>query len=217
MSVKNPEVISHWYMLMENFETSGMEFYQAVEAALQERGVPDITTSRVEWQEGGLATARREYLRIQRSRLAFDICAAPFGKGFFFSWWLARIPQQYGIVLLGAISFGLLILYSILWQALGFFLATLAMPVLLGVLGLLIRDGKIQAEEAILEVPIIGSLYERIFSPSTYYRLDTALMFQESVRNAVMEVVGELRNEKGLRALSEAESRPHVRELAGAR
>ena len=108
-----------------------------------------------------------------------------------------------------------MIVYSILVQALGFVLATIAMPILIGVLGILIRDGKIQAEEAILEIPLVGWVYERLFSPGTYYRLDTALMFQESVRNAVMQVVGELRNEKGLRALSEAEAKPHLRELAG--
>lgn len=213
--MKNPEVISHWHTLMEDFETSGMEFYAAVEEALKERSVPDIELSRVEWQEGGMGTARREYLRVKRSRLAFDICAAPFGKGFFFSWWLARIPQKFGVLLLGLVLLGILIVWSILIQALGFFLGTILVPVLVGALGILIRDGKIQAEEAILEIPFIGWFYEKLFSPQTYYRHDTTLMFQESVRNAVMQVVGELRNEKGLRALSDAESKPHLRELAG--
>lgn len=212
--MKNTGVISHWYTLVENFETSGLDFYAAVEEAIKERHVPDIELSRVEWQEGGLATARREYLRIKRSRLAFDVCAAPFGRGFFFSWWLARIPQQFGVVLLGAILLGLLIVYAILWQAVGFFLATITMPVLLGVIGFLIREGTIQAEEAVLDIPLIGPLYERLFNPPTYYRLDTALMFQESVRNAVMEVIGELRNEKGLRALTDEEAKPRLRDLA---
>lgn len=213
--MKNPEVISHWHLLMENFETSGMEFYAAVEEALKERSIPDIELSRVEWKEGGLATARREYLRVQRSRVAFDVCAAPFGKGFFFSWWLARIPQQFGILILVALLLGLLLVYSSLVQAFGFIQGTFAMPILIGVIGILIRNGTIPAEEEILEIPFVGWFYERLFSPTTYYRLDTALMFQESVRNAVMQVVGELRNEKGLRALSEAEAKPHLRELAG--
>lgn len=145
------------------------------------------------------------------------MCAAPFGNGFFFSWWLSRIPQRFGVILLGVVLFGAFMSYLILWRSFGFFLATLGMPMLLGTVGLLIREGAIPAEEAILEIPIVDSLYERTFSPRTYYRLDTALMYQEAVRNAVMQVVDDLRNEKGLRALSEAESRPHVRELAGAR
>ena len=98
--MKNPEVISHWYTLMENFETSGMEFYAAVEDALKERSVPDIELSRVEWQEGGMGTARREYLRVKRSRLAFDICAAPFGKvaEHSFPCYLSRVHQRHRIV-----------------------------------------------------------------------------------------------------------------------
>lgn len=215
--MKTQHVISHWYLLIEDFETSALEFYTAVEEALRERQVPDITLSRVSWQEGGVATAKREYLRIERSRLAFDVCAAPFGNGYFFSWWLSRIPQQFGVILLGLVLFGSLIAYLILWRILGFFLATLVMPMAFGALGILIREGAIPAEEAILEIPIIAPLYERIFSPRTYYRLDTALMYQEAVRNAVMEVIGEVRSEKGLRALSDAEMRPRMREMAGAK
>ena len=33
-------------------------------------------------------SASREYLRVQHKELVFDICAAPFGKDFFISWWL---------------------------------------------------------------------------------------------------------------------------------
>lgn len=113
--MNKPHVISHWYMLMEDFETSGLDFYRAVEDALRERGVPDARVSRVEWKEGGLATAKREYLRIERSRVAFDICAAPFGTGYFFSWWLARIPQPYGAVVLGAVLFRKATSYPLRW------------------------------------------------------------------------------------------------------
>ena len=67
------DVISHWYKLFENFQASPMEFYAAVEAALQPRQIPDTSTSRVDWKEGGLLAARREYLRVSRGRLAFDI------------------------------------------------------------------------------------------------------------------------------------------------
>ena len=36
---------------------------------------------------------------------------------------------------------------------------------------------------------MIGWVYERLFNPQTYYRYDTAMMFQESVRRAVNEVI----------------------------
>ena len=57
-----------------------MEFYASVEQALQPRQIPDYAVSRIDWREGGVFTARREYLRVRRGKLAFDICAAPFGS-----------------------------------------------------------------------------------------------------------------------------------------
>jgi hypothetical protein len=41
-------------------------------------------------QGGGPASAKREYLQVGREKLIFDICGAPFGTGFFVSWWLAE-------------------------------------------------------------------------------------------------------------------------------
>ena len=214
--MKDPNVLSHWYLLMEDFKTSALNFYDSIEESIGRRSVPDLKVSRVTYKEGGLATAKREYLRIQRGSLTFDICAAPYGNGFFFSWWLARAPGKHALLALAGLLFGSLLVYSVLWQIMGFLWSTLVMPALFVLLGLLIREGAIPGEELVLEIPVVGWLYERIFSPTTYYKLDTALMFQESVRNAVMEVVGEVRSEKGLRALSEDEARPKLRTLASA-
>src|SRR5882672_3704979 len=79
---KDANVISHWHHPIESFQTSTLEFFAAVEVALHPRQIPDYTVSRIDWREGGMLTARREYLRIKRGKLAFDICAAPFGTGF---------------------------------------------------------------------------------------------------------------------------------------
>src|SRR5213593_4636311 len=93
-------VVSHWHKPFEDFGTSSLEFYTAVEAAIRRREIPDTSTSRVDWREGGLASARREYLRVSRGRLSFDICAAPFGTGFFFSWWLAEAQNWWTLLFL---------------------------------------------------------------------------------------------------------------------
>src|SRR5438874_1365988 len=93
--VSDTGVISHWHKLFDNFQASPLEFYSSVEAALQPRRVADISTSRLDWKEGGMVSARREYLRVMRGTLAFDICAAPFGTSFFFSWWLTREPPAH--------------------------------------------------------------------------------------------------------------------------
>lgn len=95
---KDANVISNWHHPIENFNTSTMEFYAAVEQAIKPRQIPDYSVSRIDWREGGVLTARREYLRIKRGKLAFDICAAPFGTGFFFSWWLAELPPSHAFL-----------------------------------------------------------------------------------------------------------------------
>jgi hypothetical protein len=86
------EAISHWNKMFEDFQTSPLEFYASVEQAVSRRQIPDTVISRILHQEGGVASTRREYLRVRRGTLAFDICAAPFGKDFFFSSWLAEPP-----------------------------------------------------------------------------------------------------------------------------
>jgi len=156
-------VFSHWYHPIENFQASTMEFYTAVEQALQRRQIPDTKPSRVDWKEGGVFSAKREYLRIKRKEYIFDICGAPFGTGFFFSWWLGEKPA--------------------------------------GFLGLLSA------------IPFIGWIFESFIRPTTYFKIDSALMFQSAVHAAVMEVIDGMTSAKGLRALSELERKPILRDF----
>lgn len=85
--------ISHWSTLVENFNTSTKDFYTSVEQNVKTRQLPDVNLSRVDWKEGGMFSASREYLRIKRKKLIFDVCGAPYGNGFFVSWWLAAKPD----------------------------------------------------------------------------------------------------------------------------
>ena len=94
--------ISHWYNLFEGLQASPQEFYARVEGAIQNRQVPDAQTVRVDWKEGGLLSAKREYLRVRRKKLVFDICGAPFGPHFFVSWWLGELPSGF-VALLSSI------------------------------------------------------------------------------------------------------------------
>src|SRR5215216_5997659 len=91
---RKPAVLSHWHQLYENFSTSSRDFYTAVEEAIKKREVPDLVFSRVTWKESGILSAKREYLRVARGRLHWDICAAPFGTGFFFSSRMAILPSR---------------------------------------------------------------------------------------------------------------------------
>jgi hypothetical protein len=148
---KNATVISNWHHPIENFSTSTMEFYAAVEQALKPREIPDYSTSRIDWREGGVLTARREYLRIRRGKLAFDLCAAPFGTSFFFSWWLAELPPTHAILWAILICFFWLGLIGGLTAAYG--LTGLFWGIVLSVgiawlLGYLLREGAAQVREA---------------------------------------------------------------------
>jgi hypothetical protein len=71
-----PYVFSHWHKLFENFETSSQGFYRSLEAAIENRGISKVDVYRVDFYEGGPASANREYLRVRRKGLTFDICGA---------------------------------------------------------------------------------------------------------------------------------------------
>src|SRR5215470_877349 len=110
-------VIAHWPHLIENFQASSQEFYKAFEKAVASRAVPELHSIRVEHKEGNIASARREYLRMHRGKYAFDICAAPFGNGFFVSWWFTEPPLRFGflytLVFFAALGIAMNILFGV--------------------------------------------------------------------------------------------------------
>jgi hypothetical protein len=78
-------VIDHWYALVPGFTSSSKDFYESIEKELKERQVPGLEIFHVDFAEGGIMSSKREYLRMTRERLVFDICSAPFGTAHFFS------------------------------------------------------------------------------------------------------------------------------------
>jgi hypothetical protein len=163
MARKVSVILSHWYNLVEGLQDSTQRFYTALEQAVRARQMEKIDLSRIDYSEGGIFSDKREYFRVRRRDHIFDICAAPFGNGFFVSWWLGE-------------SLGPL------WTM-------------------------------ILKIPILGMMLLKLFCPETYYRFDTALMFQSSVHSAVMEVIDQTTNAKGIRTLTESERKPILSSL----
>jgi hypothetical protein len=217
---KDTNVISHWHHPVENFATSAMEFYAAVEAALQPREIPEYSTSRIDWRESGVLSARREYLRIKRGKLAFDLCAAPFGTGYFFSWWLAELPPSHPLLWAALFFFSLFVIFAICVGVFGFWGVPVGMAACGGAVllfGNLVRDQEFgqHVEDVVLAIPVLGWFYAKFFQPPTYYKADTVLMFQSVVHTAVLEVVDSLFTAKGIRALSEQERKPIMREFYG--
>jgi hypothetical protein len=224
------DILSHWSKLIENFNTDSEGFYTAVDAALERRKIHDALTRHIQWSEGGILSPNREYFRIEGSGFAFDLCAAPFGTGFFFSWWLTKKrtewPGLYMIAFVVATSFiywGTLRAvpylfhgvpaFSALWvfQVLAlnpFVLLAFSLLVLFWLVAMVARGGFRGAEEVMLGIPGVGWVYERWFAPVTFYRLDTAAMFRATVHAAVLEVIEDLTTKKGLRALAPEDRKP---------
>jgi len=171
MARKVVAVLSHWHKLFEGMQASPQQIYSQMEQAIERRKIPDVKISRISYPEAGALSARREYLRVQRMDHIFDICAAPFGTGFFVSWWLGT-PRR--------------LLRLLIWILL------------------------------ILFLPIVGLIIVILWWISlreTYYRLDTALMFQDLVHSAVLEVIDQATEGKGIRAMSELERKPILSDL----
>lgn len=63
------------------------------------------------------------------------------------------------------------------------------------------------------ELPVIGVLVQNILKPLTYYKIDTALMFQSIAHTAVLRVLDDLTTTKGIRALTETERKPIMRDF----
>ncbi len=221
--------ISHWHTLIDQFSLSGKDFFESVEAAVKEREVPDTEFSRVLFKEGGLASAKREYLRVQRKKTAFDLTAFPYGTGMYFGWWLKRVgPKHPWLWLLG--FFGALFIWTLtllvfvpyFGRLLGIdlggcmlFLFPLCFPVGLIAFGWAIQENKVPIdEEDVLAIPFVGWLYEKLFAPNTMYSLDTAIAMQESVSRAVNEVIDDLLTGQGLHALTDEAKKPTMRLLA---
>jgi hypothetical protein len=212
---KHPEVVGHWHSLIEGFSTSSLEFYDLVKAGIARRKIPDLEISSVEWKESGLGSGKRIYLRVSREELNFDICAAPFGTGYFFSWWLARISRillDFGFLLGTLFASGMIFLLlsksgengnAGCMGCLGIFLWPLLFFGALFGLGAFVRYGDAGLEPTVLSMPITGFLYGLVFRPATYFNEDTALMFRESVHHAVLEAIDEATSAKGVRGLSE--------------
>jgi len=236
---RRPELIllSHWCKLIENLSFSPEEFYERTTAGLQAREIPKLKEQRIAIHEGGLLSAKRLYMRLGRERIVIDICGAPFGTGFFVSWRLLEHPLRISWIALVALLW--LALWALtlaapvyqrqlsqsrlywefhrhLGQWTGIFTLLVSVVVLVIVFLLLRKTAAVAFKDvdgAILQIPIIGPLYERFFRPMTYYRVDIALMFQQAVHAAVTEAVDDISAARGLPPLTADERKPIFNDL----
>jgi len=205
------EVYNHWYAPVDNFEFATVDFYQMIEKALTERKVPGLEISRVEFKEGGLLSSKREYLRLKRERLVFDICAAPFGTSYFFSFRFVELPL--GIKPLQLLIFlcGLLFLGSLLTELFGAVggVVAFAAIVVAGIWFLrnTVRLGFKDLDATLLKTRIVGPVYELFLRKETYYRQDTRLMYLSTVDSITKALVDDVTAAKGIKRVKRFQRR----------
>lgn len=157
------EIFSHWHKMLEGLPLSSQGFYESLEHSLTARQVPNIRVARSFKKEGGLLSAKREYLEVRRGSEIFYVCGAPFGNGFFVSWWLGEMLGFFAMIRL--------------WLSL---------------------------------IPVVGPY---LAFRKSFYQVDVALMFQSLTHSAVLEVIDSLIESKGLKALTEGERKPILRDF----
>lgn len=82
------DIHAHLYVHLEDYQLASREFYGMVERTLTDKAFPEVDADTITLSEGSVWTPNREYLQVRCGDLTFIICAAPFGKNFFISWWL---------------------------------------------------------------------------------------------------------------------------------
>jgi hypothetical protein len=209
------EVISHWHQSVDGLSTSTLEYYAAVEKALRDKQVPELQIERTTVSESGILSAKREYLRVRYGRLMFDICGAPFGKDFFFSWWLVKRTPGFAALWGCAALVGLPLLVLSFIAAMGFIkgilFALVAIVIGAAVLRQAFSDGWSAIEDSILVMPIIGLIYQKFVKPVTYYSEDTRLMFEDTVHRVVLQVISGILTLNKLPELSPDKMKPQSR------
>jgi len=212
-----PEVLQHWYTPLEAFTFSTQDFYAAIEKELKDRQIPGLDMSRVEYAEGGILSAKRTYLHMMRERLTFDICAAPFGTGYFFSLRCAEPPAMIRLWHLLTVGLGSLIFTYVFWKLLGFVLGSVALVLAIALAVYVFRNavalGLHDLDAWLVKDPLFGPIYDKCFRKETYYRHDTRLMYLHTIDEVVKQQIEEITGAKGIKLLRYREHSPILDEL----
>ncbi len=214
---KNADVIDHWYALVPGFNSSSKEFYDGIEKELKTREVPGLEIFRVDFAEGGVLSQKREYLRMTRERLVFDICAAQFGTAYFFSCRFAQIPAAIKLWQLVVVLIGGFMTVALAFRFLGLILGAIVLMagfvLLIYTLRNAVAMGLKDLDAALIKSPVVGPIYENWFRKETYYRHDTRLMYCDTVNAVVKAKVEETTGAKGIKLIRYMENCPMLSEL----
>jgi hypothetical protein len=214
---RKTEVLNHWIAYADRLQASPNEFYAALEKELADRKVPSMQFSRIEFAEGGLLSEKRIYLRMLRERLVFDVCAAPFGDGFFFSCRTSEIPLVLNwFQLLAVLLLGLFFLWAFA-NYVGLILGPLLLLALVGAGVYVMRNavsmGLGDLDKTLQHSRLLGSIYEVWFRKETYHRLDSRICYLVLVPSLVRKLAEEVSAAKGVQLVRQYELAPVLGEL----
>lgn len=211
------EVIEHWYTLVASEQFSAREFYDHIEDEITAQKVPALETSRIDLSEGGPLSDKREYLRMKRERLTFDICAAPVGVNYFFSYRfyieLAVVKAWEVLVLIIAVWLLGYLSMRYIGPVLGPFLLLVAGGFLVWLMRNAIGMGLRDLDTSLLKIPAIGPVYERFFRKDTYYRQDLRIAYCSIVSGIVKQEAERVTAAKGVQLIREFTYSPLMRDL----
>ena len=219
---RKSDVLNHWIAFADGFPTSPVEFYAALERELEERRIPKMEMSRIEFPEGGLLSEKRIYLRMLRERLVFDVCAAPFGSGFFFSCRTAEIPIALKwwhllFFLFGGFFLINLVIYLVYRVTGSIVLSLIGTATLFGWAVYSLRNavalGLQDLDTSLIRIPVIGPLYEVLFRRETYHRIDSRLCYLEAVPSIVKKLAEDTTAAKGVKLTRQYEIAPVLGDL----
>lgn len=214
---KRADVLNHWIAFVDQFSLSPSEFYASLEKELHQRNIPKMEFSRIEFPEGGLLSEKRVYLRMLRERIVFDVCAAPFGNGFFFSCRTAEIPLVLKlwqlIAVLSLLVFGLWALVELLDFFWGMFVAITLFVAGIYLLRNLGAFGLQDIDMMLCRSPLLGSVYEVFFRKETYHRIDSRLCYVHLIPTIVKKLADDATAEKGFKLIDQFELSPILGEL----
>lgn len=219
---RKSEVLNHWIAFADGFQTSPAEFYTALEKELAERKIPSMEMSRIEFPEGGLLSEKRVYLRLLRERLVFDVCAAPFGSGFFFSCRTAEIPIAvkwwHWLLLYTVGNWVVAVVFILVHKATGslsfaFTMLVIFCAFVISTLRNAVAMGLQDLDATLIKLPVIGPLYEKLFRKETYHRIDSRLCYLEVVPTLVKQLAGDTTAAQGVKLVRQYEAAPILGEL----
>ena len=186
-------VQSHWYAPLRDYETSVDPFYSAIEEEIKGRNFPQVQLSRVVFSETGILSGGREYLRIRRDHLLFDIGAAPFGDCWYYCCRGCALRRDIMV-------WEILMILAALASFAGIYLLAFGIEIGLGLLGVSLIAGIVflmqgskwaELDNLLIDLPGIGGIYELFFRVETYHRQDSRHMFMQFVPSLVREKVEE--------------------------